>query len=166
MLDMKAIFAAADAINGKHGKQKTGHFQARETGLFPVQTQHPCGLQGLFEAWETRETDLRGGGAGTWILHPAITKNSPLSPAPPDSGLERAEPESLNNTVSLVSQEREPLFQQGLAGGFCGKQPCFPLFPVFPVSHLDDYAIQERAAIMEYDGGLSREVAEAAVGLR
>ncbi|MHB1245879.1 MAG: hypothetical protein ACYCZH_05515, partial [Sulfuriferula sp.] len=80
-----------------------------------------------------------------------------------DSGLNRAEAGKRVNAVSLVSQERESEYPCGIPGGFLGKHPCFQLFPVFPGDKLE--AMLERAAIMEYDGGLTRAVAEAASGI-
>ncbi|MHB1246704.1 MAG: hypothetical protein ACYCZH_09685, partial [Sulfuriferula sp.] len=80
-----------------------------------------------------------------------------------DSGLNRAEAGKRVNAVSLVSQERESEYPCGIPGGFLGKHPCFPLFPVFPGDRLE--AMLERAAIMEYDGGLTRAAAESASGI-
>jgi hypothetical protein len=162
MLDLDEIFAAAGLIDGK---QETACFPHGKQPCFPVQTQQQSGLPGIFEAWETRETGFRGGSGETLDLHTDFAKDEPLSPVPPDTSLKRGKPEKPNITVSLVSRERETQYQPGLAGDFCGKQPCFPLFPVFPAIADDLEAREERAAIMEHDGDMTRAEAEAAAGL-
>ncbi len=162
LLDTTAIITAADLIERETGN---GCFLHGKRPRFPVRTQQQSGLPGFLRAWETPETDFRGGWGEAMELHPGYANREPTSPAPPGMSMERAQPESLNTIVSLVSQEREPQCQQGLTGDFCGKHHGFPLLPTFPAGHLDDYAIQERAAILEYDGGMTRAEAEAAVGL-
>jgi hypothetical protein len=163
LLDTRAILAAVDLI-----EQETGNAVSLpgKPGCFPTQTQCQQGLAGDFEAVGNRETEKQGGvGCGSGAHTNSHTDNT-QTPAPPESSFNRAAPQTPSLTVSLVSLVREPQYQQGLAGDFCGKQPCFQAYPVFPVSHLDDYAIQERAAILEYDAGMTRAEAEAAVGLR
>lgn len=160
MLDLDAILTAADTIAGKHGKHSKPQ---RETPLFPAETLYPCGIPTDFTPRETRETGFGGGGGCACDLHLNFSTDDTLTPAPPDSGLNRAEPGKGVNAVSFVSQDRESEYPCGFAGGFLGKHPCFPLFPLFPGDKLD--AMVERAAIMEYDGGLTRAAAESASGM-
>lgn len=160
MLDLDAILTAADTIAGKHGKPSK---PLRETPLFPAETLYPCGIPTDFPPRETRETGFGGGGGCACDLHLNFSTDDTLTPAPPDSGLNRAEPGKRANAVSFVSQERESEYPCGFAGDFFGKHPCFPLFPVFPADKLE--AMVERAAIMEYDGGLTRAAAESASGI-
>lgn len=160
MLDLDAIMTAADAITGKHGKPSK---PLRETPLFPAETLYPCGIPSDFTHRETRETGFGGGGGCAGDLPLNFSTDDTPTPAPPDSGLNRAEPGKRVNAVSFVSQERESEYPCGFAGGFLGKHPCFPLFPVFPGDKLE--AMVERAAIMEYDGGLTRAAADAASGM-
>ena len=160
MLDLDAILTAADTIAGKHGKPSK---PLRETPMFPAETLYPCGIPGDFTHRETRETGFGGGGGCACDLHLNFSTDDTPTPAPPDSGLNRAEPGKRVNAVSFVSQERESEYPCGFAGDFLGKHPCFPLFPVFPADKLE--AMVERAAIMEYDGGLTRAAAEAAAGM-
>lgn len=163
MLDLDAILTAADTIAGKHGKHGKPSKPLRETPLFPAETLYPCGIPADFTLRETRETGFGGGGGCACDLPLNFSTDDTPTPAPPDSGLNRAEPGKSTNAVSLVSQERESEYPCGFAGGFLGKHPCFPLFPVFPADKLE--AMVERAAIMEYDGGLTRAAAEAASGM-
>lgn len=160
MLDLDAILTAADTIAGKHGKPSK---PLRETPLFPAVTLYPCGIPADFTHRETRETGFGGGGGCACDLPLNFSTDDTPTPAPPDSGLNRAEPGKSVNAVSFVSQERESEYPCGFAGGFLGKHPCFPLFPVFPADKLE--AMVERAAIMEYDGGLTRAAAESASGM-
>ena len=160
MLDLDAILTAADTIAGKHGKPSK---PLRETPLFPAETLYPCGIPPDFTHRETRETGFEGGGGCACDLPLNFSTDDTPTPAPPDSGLNRAEPGKRVNAVSFVSQERESEYPCGFAGDFLGKHPCFPLFPVFPADKLE--AMVERAAIMEYDGGLTRAAAEAAAGM-
>ncbi|WP_018078534.1 hypothetical protein [Thiobacillus denitrificans] len=160
MLDLDAILTAADTIAGKHGKPSK---PLRETPMFPAETLYPCGIPGDFTHRETRETGFGGGGGCACDLHLNFSTDDTPTPAPPASGINRAEPGKRVNAVSFVSQERESEYPCGFAGDFLGKHPCFPLFPVFPADKLE--AMVERAAIMEYDGGLTRAAAEAAAGM-
>jgi len=160
MLDLDAILTAADTIAGKHGKPSK---PLRETPLFPAETLYPCGIPADFTHRETRETGFGGGVGCACDLHLNFSTDDTPTPAPPDSGLNRAEPGKWVNAVSFVSQERESKYPCGFAGDFLGKHPCFPLFPVFPADKLE--AMVERAAIMEYDGGLTRAAAESASGM-
>lgn len=160
MLDLDAILDAADTIVGKHGKPSK---PLRETPLFPAETLYPCGIQGDFTPRETRETGFGGGVACVCDLHLNFSTDDTPTPTPPDSGLNRAEPGKRVNAVSFVSQERESEYPCGIPGDFIGKHPCFPLFPVFPCDKLE--ARIERAAIMEFDGGMSRADADVAAGL-
>ena len=162
MLDLANIFAAADLIDGKPSDTC---FPTGKPPCFPVQTQQQSGMPEIFEARETQETNFRGGWGEALELHADFAKDEPLSPAPPEMSLARAEPDEPSSTVSLVSRESEIQYQPGLGGNFCGKQPCFPLFPVFPAITDDLEAREERAAIMEHDGGMTRAEAEAAAGL-
>lgn len=160
MLDLDAILTAADTIAGKHGKPSK---PLRETPMFPAETLYPYGIPPDFTRRETRETGFGGGGGCACDLPLNFSTDDTSTPAPPDSGLNRAEPGKRVNAVSFVSQERESEYSCGFAGDFIGKHPCFPLFPVFPADILE--AMVERAAIMEYDGGLTRAAAESASGM-
>lgn len=97
---------------------------------------------------------MEGGGGCACDLPLKFFTDDTRTPAPPDSELKSAETRKRVNAVSFVSQERESEYPCGIQGGFLGKHPCFPLFPVFPGDRLE--AMVERAAIMEYDGGLTR----------
>lgn len=157
MLDLDAILTAADAIAGKHGKPSQ---PLRETPMFPAETLYPCGIRADFPHRETRETGFAGGGGCACDLPLNFSTDDTPTPAPPDSGLNRAEAGKRTNAVSFVSQERENEYPCGIRGGFHGKRPCFPLFPAFPPDEMEARA--ERAAIMEFDGGLNRADAELA----
>ncbi len=87
------------------------------------------------------------------------------SPPPLNQELNSAASQTPSITVSLVSFMSANPSQQGLALDFQGKHDCFQVYPVLPATLPDDYAQQERAAILEYDGGRTREEAEAAAGL-
>lgn len=158
MLDLDALLAAADDIG-----QETPDtpFPDGKHPLFPTQTQYPCGIPGDFGVRETGETVFRGG----WGMAQEKHHDTPSFPAPLSSCLSRPELAQSLIPVSLVSLERESKSQCGLAADFYGKQACFQPFPLYPVNHLDREAMEERAAIMEYDGGLTRAEAEAASGL-
>ncbi len=163
LLDNRVILDAADLIEQETRYSPSSH---KKHGCFLQGIQQPCGLAGDFSTQETEETIFhRGVGCGSGAHTNLHTDNTP-TPAPPESSFNRAAPQTPSSAVSCVSCESNTQCQQGLAGCFHKKQACFPLFPVLLVSHLDDYAIQERAAILEYDGGMTRAEAEAAVGLR
>lgn len=158
MLDLDALLAAADDIGRE---TMDAPFPDGKHPMFPTQTQYPRGIPGDLGERETGETVFRGG----WGVAQQKPTDTPSFPAPLKSGLPRPEPAQCTNPVSLVSHERESQCQCGPAGNFCGKQACFHPFPSFPVNHLDREALEERAAIMEYDGGMTRTDAEAASGL-
>lgn len=160
MLDLDAILTAADTIVRKHVKHSK---PLRETPLFPAETLYTCWIPSDFTPRETRETGFGGGGGCACDLPLNFSTDDTPTPAPPDSELKRAETRKGVNTVSFVSQERESKYLCGFEGVFFGKRPCFPLFPVFPGDKLE--AMVERAAIMEYDGGLTRAAAESAAGM-
>ena len=158
MLDLDALLAAADDI-GRENRDTP--FPDGKHPMFPTQTQYPCGIPGDIGVLETGETVFRGG----WGMAHEKHHDTPSFPAPLSSCLSRPELAQSLNPVSLVSRERESESQCGLAADFYGKQACFQPFPLYPVNHLDREAMEERAAIMEYDGGLTRSEAEAASGL-
>lgn len=79
-------------------------------------------------------------------------------------GFNREKPAGGTIPVSFVSCERDTQYLCGVQADQAGKHPCFLLFPLFPedtevLPEFED--LIERAAILEYDGGLSREEAEA-----
>lgn len=162
MLDLDAIFVAADLIDGKQGNTQDPY---GKQPCFPVKTAQPCGLQGGFLAWETRETVFEGGAGLAPEHHLNFAHDDSRSPLPPNLCSCRAEHATSHNTVSHVSHVRDSQYPCGFSGDFCGKHSRFPLFPVFPVVPDQAEAQQERAAIMEFDGGMSRAEAEAAAGL-
>lgn len=141
MLDLDAILTDAAPVAGKRWKPQK---PLRETPLFPAETLYPCGIRADFTHRETRETGFEGGCGCACDLPLNFSTDDTPTPAPPDSGLNRAEPGKSTNAVSFVSQERESEYPCGFAGGFLGKHPCFPLFPAFPADTRE--AMVERAA--------------------
>lgn len=130
--------------------------------LVPAPTQHPCGLAGSFEgSGQTGQGFLSGGVDAHSNLHE-------IHPAPraPFGKENKSRPEKQKHPLSHLSLIHESEYPCGVPPDFCGtsalSQPC-PACPVLPPGELE--ARIERAAIMEYDGGLSRASAEAAAGM-
>lgn len=160
LLDIDEIFAAADLIGGKQGNSRTPH---GKQVCFPCINDKKQSVNCYFGTLETRETGFVGGVGASSPDHVENRQYNPISPPPPEVGSSREKPEAGTLPVSFVSRERDTQCLCGVQASQDGKHSCFPVFPLFPdgtdVPMELEYLV-ERAAIREYDGGLSREEAE------
>lgn len=161
LLNIDEIFAAADLIGGKQGNS---HDPQRKQVCFPSIHDKKQDLNSCFWGRETRETGFIGGVGANGREYAGYRTNNPISPPPPEVGLNREKATESTIPVSFVSRERDTQYLCGVQADQAGKHPCFPLFPLFPedaevLPEFED--LIERAAIREYDGGLSRAEAEA-----
>lgn len=154
MLDLDAILNPLLS----HGTAQT---PKRDRGAVPCETQHPRGFDGDFVAMGQRDRHFDG---GEGEKHNCDGINT-LTPAAPDECIESRQPEKAGHTLSHLSFKSESEYLCGFPADFNGTAPPVPGCPVCPVTPDDLEARIERAAIMEYDGGLSRADAETAAGL-
>ena len=161
-LDLNALLTAADDLNRdtavSHGTRKTPNGTSPRV---PSQIQYPCGLQADFLAWDKRDTVFDGGARDEM----QITHEIPQFPRAPFSQFETPQPEKGTNTLSHLSHKKESEYPCGFAADFDGTRGLVPSCPTCPITADDLEAREERAAIMEYDGGIPRAEAEAAAGL-
>ena len=91
----------------------------------------------------------------------SFSRHTPISPNLSATALQTTETESfthvslpLQNILEKLSATRKPP----------ASKDCSAVADKMPKNtHVDEYLLEERAAIMEYDGGLTREEAELAV---
>jgi hypothetical protein len=161
-LDLNALLTAADDLNRdtpvSHGTRKTPN---GTSPLVPSQTQYPCGLQADFLPWDKRDTVFDGGARDEM----QITHETPQFPRAPFSQFETPQPGNGANTLSHLSHKKESEYPCGFPADFAGTNHRVPSCPACPITADDLEAREERAAIMEYDGGMTRVEAESAAGL-
>ena len=161
-LDLNALLTAAAYLNRdtavSHGTSKSPN---GTSPLVPSQTQYPCGLRADFLPWDKRDTIFDGGARDEM----QIAHETPRFPRAPLSQLETPQPEKGTNTLSHLSHKKESEYPCGFPGDFDGTSPRVPSCPACPITADDLEAREERAAIMEHDGGMTRAEAEAAAGL-
>lgn len=154
MLDLDAILTPLLSYG-------TAQTPERDKGSVPCKTQHPRGFDGDFASMGQRDRGFDGREGAKHDFN-AITT---LTPAAPDECIESRQPEKAGQTLSHLSFKSESEYLCGFPADFNGTAPLVPSCPACPVAPDDLEARIERAAIMEYDGGLSRADAETAAGL-
>jgi hypothetical protein len=155
MLDLDAILTPILS----HGTAQTNK---RDRGPVPCYIKHSCGFSGGFVATGQRDRHFDGGAVAN---HDFDVINT-LTPAAPDECIESRKVEKLGHTLSHLSLTRESEYLCGFQAVFCGTAPLVPSCPACPITTSDLESRIERAAIMEYDGGLSRSDAESDAGLK
>ena len=162
-LDLNALLTAADGIGAVSYKtSKTRQNSQQDKPRVLSQTKYPCGLAGCFEGTrQARQAFCMGG-----RVYMQMTWNESHIPRSPLIQFETPQPEKGGNTLSCLSCKEESEYPCGFAAYFgktstvsCACLACL-------VDQADDLeAREERAAIMEYDGGMTRTEAESAAGL-
>jgi hypothetical protein len=162
-LDLNALLTAADGIGAVSYKtSKTRQNSQQDKPRVLSQTQYPCGLARCFEGTRQARHAFCMGGR---VYMQMTWKKSPI-PRAPFSQLETPPPEKGGNTLSCLSCQEESEYPCGFAADFGKTSPVSCACLVCLVDQADDLeAREERAAIMEHDGGMTRAEAEAAAGL-
>lgn len=162
-LDLNALLTAADTIGAVSYKtSKTAENSQQDKPRVLSQTQYPCGLAGCFEGTrQARHAFCMGG-----RVYMQMTWQKVHIPRAPLSQLETQQPGKPTNTLSCLSCKEESEYPCGFAADFGKTSPVSCACLVCLVDQADDLeAREERAAIMEHDGGMTRAEAEAAAGL-
>lgn len=150
-----------DAILNPSLSSWTAHPPQLDRGSVQCETMHPCGFAGDFVS--TGQVDRNFDvGAGAKHDFEVITT---LTPATPDECIEARQPEKAGQTLSNLSFKSEGEYLCGFPAYFRWTAPLVQGCPACPVALADLESRIERAAIMEFDGGMIRAEAEASAGL-